>query len=82
MGAPFSPPRGGQETEVDFPLRPLPAPIVLFQKLPTLEECFPTSGDDEVVRFSFLEEANNALRRQRQSDSIPLNGAFNVVAHG
>ena len=38
--------------------------VMLFQKLPTREESFPTTGNNVVVRFSFLEEANNAVLRQ------------------
>lgn len=55
---------------------------VLFQKLPTREERFPATGDDEVVWFPLSEEANGAFRRQRPPNTVPLDGAFGVVAHG
>lgn len=55
---------------------------VLFQKLLTSEERLPVTGDDVVVRLPFSEEANNAVLRQRPLNTVPSNGAFNVVAHG
>jgi len=57
-------------------------PTVFFQKLPTREECFSPTGDNEVVRLPLSEEANDALRRQRTANTVPLDGAFDVVAHG
>jgi len=54
---------------------------VLFQKLPTREERLSATGDNEVVRLPLSEEANDALRRQRTANTVPPNGAFDVVAH-
>ena len=74
MGVPFSPPRAGQEMEVGFPLRPLSAPVVLFQKLLTSGESLSVTGDDAVVRLPFSGEANSAFRGQRPPNTVPLGG--------
>jgi len=86
MGAPFRPPRAGQETEVRFPYmvpfsRPAVLPV-LFEKLPSREERLPATGDDEVVRLPLSEEANGTFRRQRPPNTVPPDGTFDVVAHG
>lgn len=55
---------------------------VLFQKLPTREERLSSTGDDEVFRLSLSEEANAPLCRQRPANTVLLDGALDVVAHG
>jgi len=55
---------------------------VLFQKLPTRPKHLPTTDNDEVVGLSLLEEAKGTLLRQRPPNTVPPDGAFNVVKHG
>jgi hypothetical protein len=62
---------------------PLRAVLGVFvQKLPTREERLSSTGDDEVVRLSLSEEVDDAFCPQRPQNTGPLDGAFDVLAHG
>jgi hypothetical protein len=92
VGVPFSPPRGGQETEVGFPLcllqptshssSPQSALPELPQKHETRGEHLLPTGSDKVVRLPSSEEANSSTLCHRPSNTVLPDGAFDVVAHG